>query len=227
MQLGNRQVYAVIAEFLDTLSPDFDFEDGLRAFAAECVNVLGNAGVVFTVVGEKHAAGITVAWGERASELAGVEARTKRGPGLECLATGRVVECSDTTASRERWPEWSLAALRSGFFAAYAIPLVTRGEVLGAMTLLKAGPGRLPRDAEQLAQSLAEAAAANARSRREELRRTALVAQLQTGMTSRVVIEQAKGILRSATARAWTGRSRNCATTPGATGARCTRWPER
>ena len=195
MPPGYRQLYTVIAEFLDNLSPDFDFEDSLRVFAAECVNVLGCGGVIFLVADEKGAVEIAVAWGDGAQELAAVETRARRGPGFECLDTGRAVECLNGTASRERWPEWSLAALRSGFLAAHAVPLVSRGETLGAMILLETGPGRLAGDAEQLVSCFAEAAAANARSRREELHRTELVAQLRTGMTSRVVIEQAKGIL--------------------------------
>lgn len=189
MPPGYRQLYTVIAEFLDNLSPEFDFEDSLRAFAAECVNVLGCAGAIF-LIDE-----ITAVWGEGVPELAEVEAHAKRGPGLECLATGRAVDCLNGTASRERWPEWSRAALRSGFLAAHAVPLLSRGETLGAMILLGTGPGRPGGEAEQLVSCFAEAAAANARIRREELRRAELVAQLQNGMTSRVVIEQAKGIL--------------------------------
>jgi GAF domain-containing protein len=195
MPPGHRQLYAVIAEFLDNLSPDFDFEDSLRAFAAECVDVLGSAGVVFLVADEKRAVEVTVAWGDGAHELAGVEARARRGPGLDCLAAGRAVGCLNVNDSRERWPEWSIAALRSGFLAAHAVPVLSRGETLGAMIVLRTGPGPLAGETEQLAASFAEAAAANFRSRREERRRAELVAQLQTGMTSRVVIEQAKGIL--------------------------------
>ena len=195
MPPGYRQLYAVIAEFLDNLSPDFDFEDSLRVFAAECVNLLGCAGVVFLLVDEKRALEITVAWGEGAPELAAVETAAGRGPGLECLATGRTVECRNGTAARERWPEWSVAALRSGFLAAHAVPLASRGEVLGAMILLRVEPDRLDADSEQILSSFAEAAAANARYRREDTRRAELIDQLQTGMTSRVVIEQAKGIL--------------------------------
>jgi len=191
MPPGYRQLYTVIAEFLDNLSPEFDFEDSLRAFAAECVNVLHCAGVIFLIAD----AGITAGWGEGAPELAEVEAHAKRGPGLECLATGRAVDCLNGTASRERWPEWSRAALRSGFLAAHAVPLLSRGETLGAMILLGTGPGRPGGDAEQLVSCFAEAAAANARIRLEELRRAEIVAQLRNGMTSRVVIEQAKGIL--------------------------------
>jgi transcriptional regulator with GAF, ATPase, and Fis domain len=195
MPPGYRQLYAVIAEFLDNLSPDFDFEDSLRVFAAECVNLLGCAGVVFLVVDEKRAVEITVAWGDGADELAAVEAAAGRGPGLECLAGGRTVECRNGTAARERWPEWSAAALRSGFLAAHAVPLASRGEVLGAMILLLVEPDRLDADSEQILSSFAEAAAANTRYRREDTRRAELIDQLQTGMTSRVVIEQAKGIL--------------------------------
>jgi len=195
MPPGYRQLYAVIAEFLDNLSPDFDFEDSLRVFAAECGNLLGCAGVVFLLVDDKRAVEITVAWGDGAPELAAVEAEAGRGPGLECLATGRTVECRNGTAARERWPEWSVAALRSGFRAAHAVPLASRGEVLGAMILLRVEPDRLDADSEQIFSSFAEAVAANTRYRREETRRADLIDQLQSGMTSRVVIEQAKGIL--------------------------------
>ena len=77
----------------------------------------------------------------------------------------------------------------------YAIPLRLRGNIIGALNLFRAQPGRLGAGDIALAQALADLAtisilqaAATAEARQRET-------QLQHALESRIIIEQAKGML--------------------------------
>lgn len=84
---------------------------------------------------------------------------------------------------------------RAGYESVYAIPLRLRGDIVGALNLFRADPGPLAGGDVALAQALADlasitilqAAAATEARRRDE--------QLQHALDSRIIIEQAKGMV--------------------------------
>ncbi len=144
------------------------------------------------------------------------------GPGVDCFRTFAAVGTPDLGAALDRWPRFAALALGAGYIGAYAVPLRVPGEVIGAVTLHRAAPatgsGTAPAvgpavgsasepasepacepwpgdDALVLAQGLADVAAATV-VRRRALRHSGVLAQqLRSALDSRVVIEQAKGIL--------------------------------
>ena len=75
------------------------------------------------------------------------------------------------------------------------MPMRARGQVVGVLTLIGDGSGHLDAAQRQLAEALADAAASAILSRRELRRSETLAGQLQHALSSRVLIEQAKGIL--------------------------------
>jgi hypothetical protein len=75
------------------------------------------------------------------------------------------------------------------------MPMRARGEVIGVLTLVGDGSGRFDATARELGQALADAAASAILNRRELRRSETLAGQLQHALSSRVLIEQAKGIL--------------------------------
>jgi hypothetical protein len=138
------------------------------------------------------------------------------GPGVDCYRTATAVGTPDLGAVLDRWPRFTALALGAGYTGVYAVPLRVPGEVIGAVTLHRAAPapttgygadsGAGPAtglvaepwpgdDALVLAQGLADVAAATV-VRERELRHSGVLAQqLRSALDSRVVIEQAKGIL--------------------------------
>ncbi len=132
---------------------------------------------------------------EQAQALDRAELQTRQGPGLECLHTGQPIANLDPEEVNARWPLFGRALAASEFGSEHAVPLRRRGEVLGAMTLLCRDRPALT--AEQLAvgQALADAATIGLLQRRAVRQREVLAVQLQSALDSRVVIEQAKGIL--------------------------------
>ncbi|MBQ0853476.1 GAF and ANTAR domain-containing protein [Streptomyces sp. BH-SS-21] len=138
--------------------------------------------------------------------MAATDERTRR---LECLqAESRVGPCLDIARgkgplanipmshphSRTRWPRFTSRALSEGFTAVTALPLVHQDRALGALDLYHQHGGLGPAGI-RWARLLADATALGLAHR--DVLRDALVRgdQLQNALNSRVLIEQAKGIL--------------------------------
>jgi hypothetical protein len=77
----------------------------------------------------------------------------------------------------------------------HALPMRLRGTTIGALNLFHREPCALPAGEIAIAQALADVATIAILSDRGIREREALTEQLQTALTSRVVIEQAKGVL--------------------------------
>ncbi|MGV2916210.1 ANTAR domain-containing protein [Streptomyces alfalfae] len=122
----------------------------------------------------------------------------KEGPGCDARSSGAALIDVDVTTrpARVRWPSWAPRALALGFGRVTALPLKSTDDLaFGALVLL--GPPEATMDEKALASArcLAETAAHALALRRQAFESRVLAAQLQTALSSRVVIEQAKGML--------------------------------
>jgi len=121
--------------------------------------------------------------------------RSQRGPACEAHRRGAVVSVGDLAQARGRWPELVAAAQRGGIAATAAVPLRWGGQSLGRLDLHSATPRPwVPGDlsaAAVLVRVVAGHLATDATLRK----RQQLTEQLENALQSRVVIEQAKGIV--------------------------------
>jgi GAF domain-containing protein len=117
------------------------------------------------------------------------------GPCVDCYRTGLAVSVSDIASDRARWPEFSAAAHSQGFLAVHATPLRLRGQTLGAMNLFSKTAGVLNAPDAAVAQALADVATIGILQERSIRETTIVTEQLQRALESRVLIEQAKGVL--------------------------------
>ena len=76
-----------------------------------------------------------------------------------------------------------------------AVPLRVRTDVIGAMNLFRGTDEPFTADEMDIAQAMAEMAAIGLIQERALRERTLLTEQLQAALNSRVIIEQAKGML--------------------------------
>jgi GAF domain-containing protein len=124
-----------------------------------------------------------------------VQVRSGEGPCLSAVRRREVVAIDDVTEVVDRWPAWSQGARALGVRSAYGIPLHLDGTVVGALNVfLDAPPTLEPADLAVLA-SLGEAAAGALVQHRAVADAESLAAQLQRALDSRVLIEQAKGLV--------------------------------
>lgn len=184
----------VFVEIADTLVDDFDVMDFLHVLTERCVQVLGVSAAGLLLADSKGALQVVAASSERTRLLELFQVQTKQGPCLDCFATGQPVSVADLPSAK-RWPRFTAAAAEVGFAAVFAVPMRLRTEVIGALNLFMVEPGPVDNATLRIGQALADVATIGLLQQRTIHRRDGLAEQLQTALNSRVLIEQAKGIL--------------------------------
>jgi len=182
-------------ELADTLVADFDVIDFLQVVAARCVELLEVAAAGLVLADQSGSLVTVAASDERARLLELFEAQNDEGPCRDCYRLGVAVVNVDLEEARTRWPRFAPQAIAAGFGSANALPLRLRSQVVGSLNLFHAGAGGLGSEQLRLAQALADAATIGILQQRTIRHGEVAAAQLQTALTSRVVIEQAKGVL--------------------------------
>jgi GAF domain-containing protein len=105
------------------------------------------------------------------------------------------VNVPDLAAAAARWPDFAAVAAKAGVASVHAVPMRLRDTVVGALNLFGATPGSL-KDADlRLAQALADVATVALIQDRAAADRNRVNEQLQNALDSRVILEQAKGVL--------------------------------
>jgi transcriptional regulator with GAF, ATPase, and Fis domain len=117
------------------------------------------------------------------------------GPSMECHRTGTAIVVPDTDQRNNRWNRFLAEARAAGFGSLTAVPLRVRETTIGALTVLRAERGTLSDQDSRIVEAMALTAAVGVRRLGELTQAQTLAAQLQTAFSSRIVIEQAKGVL--------------------------------
>jgi hypothetical protein len=185
-------VAAAFAELAETLVSGIDIDKYLADVCRHSVVLIGadTAAVVYTT--GQDPAKVTAA-DERGHRLAVRSLEAAASPWAECLVTGAVISVADLTAESQRWPWFEQLASQAGLRAITVLPVRSLTGVAGALALVG---GPVP-DARgiQLARFLCDAAGHGMVMAEHRSRLEAAVSQLQLALSSRIVIEQAKGIL--------------------------------
>ena len=190
-----RQLVETFVEVADTLVDDFDVIDLLLTLAGRCVRLLDvdAAGIMLIDQrGHLHAAAAST---ENARLVELFQLQSDTGPCVDCCRTGDPVVNADLEANHERWPRFAQAARESGFVAVHALPLRLRQTVIGALNLFSADSRVLTQDDVRAGQALADVATIGILAQRSLHQAELLAEQLQSALNSRIVIEQAKGVL--------------------------------
>jgi GAF domain-containing protein len=181
-----------------TADGPLDIPGALSVLARRSPGLLGAgaAAVVFTP-GEREAAHVTGSDPE-VCRLERDAVDWREGPGHDChLTPGHPAQAAlDSNPARQRWPHYTPRALGLGYTRVAALPLRARARTSGALVLLSGGRQRaFSPDTLALGQSMADFTAITVQRAREADHSRTLAAQLELALTSRVVIEQAKGVL--------------------------------
>jgi GAF domain-containing protein len=132
---------------------------------------------------------------ERTELLELFQLQNDEGPCLDTFRQGRPVTCLDLRREGGRWPSFSEHACKRGYRSVHTRPLRVRDTVIGALNLFGDQPGPVPETDLYTAQALADIATISIIRDRTAGTLSQLVEQLQTALSSRVTIEQAKGML--------------------------------
>lgn len=189
------QVNATFVKLADTLVSDFDVVDLLDRLVRTCVDVLQAKAAGLLLLDKGGHLRVMASSNEDMRLLELLELLNDDGPSVACFRTGSAVSVSNLSVLAEEWPTFVPAALAAGFRSVHALPLRLRDDTIGALNLLTSQDDDLT-DAElSTAQALADVATIAILQQRAVQRAELLADQLQSALSSRVVIEQAKGVL--------------------------------
>lgn len=184
-----------LVEMADTLVDDYDVIDLLTGFATRCVSLLGVSAAGVMLVSPGGSLGLAASSSEAMRLLELFELQAQEGPCLDAFRSGEPTAHEDLEAGAGRWPSFSGAALDAGFRSAFALPLRLRQATIGALSLLS--DSRSPMDEADVivARAFADLATISVIQHRVSAHAQLLNDQLTGALTSRVVIEQAKGVV--------------------------------
>jgi len=188
-------VVKALVEMADTLVDDYDVVDLLTGLADRCVSLLDVSAAGVMLASPEGSLGLVASSSEAMRLLELFELQTQEGPCLDAFRTGQSVEHENLQAGSGRWPSFSAAALQAGFASALALPLRLREATLGALNLFRVT--RTPMDEVDIivARAFADLATLSIIQHRTAAESQRLNEQLSGALTSRVVIEQAKGVI--------------------------------
>jgi transcriptional regulator with GAF, ATPase, and Fis domain len=189
-----RVLNAVVA-LVDSLLDDFDVVDLLTELTERCADLLDVEAAGLLLADPLHRLRLLAATSEQARELELFQLQAEEGPCVDCYASGQPVSVADIERGIERWPRFVPAAVGAGFASVHAVPMRAAGIVLGALGLFGVRPGALDEADLLVAQTLTHIACV-AILQEHAPTPSSVMPQLRSALTNRVIVEQAKGVLR-------------------------------
>jgi transcriptional regulator with GAF, ATPase, and Fis domain len=184
------------AALADTLVADYDVVELLQTLVDTCVALLDvtAAGLLLADVDSKRL-DLMASTSEESRLVETMQLAAEAGPCIECFRTGAIVSMPDIRNGRPDWADFNEKALALGFLSVYAVPLRLRSATVGTLNLFRSAAGELNERDTRVAQALADVATIGILHERDFRASDLLRQQLQLALNSRVVIEQAKGVL--------------------------------
>lgn len=186
-------------DLADTLVADFDVIDFLHTLASRSVELLDVDAAGIMLADPDGGLHVMASSAEEARLLELYELQNDEGPCLDCFRSGRPVARDDLPAMRASWPAFTEQLQGLGFHSAQALPMRLREQTIGALNLFRLEPGLLSEADLGIGQAMADVATVGLIQERSIAASELLATQLQTALTSRVQLEQAKGMLAQRT----------------------------
>jgi GAF domain-containing protein len=183
-----------IAELSRLLVNEEALDDTLQRVSDLACRYVGGADVAGVTLLRDGKPSTTVYTDPTSPQIDSAQYETGIGPCLEAFRQQQVFRV-DSTVDDEQFPAFSQAAAEHGIQSTLSLPLGVRGNGIGALNLYSKQPAAFSADAEKVGMLFAQQASvalANAQLYASAYRMTQ---QLQEALTSRAVIDQAKGIL--------------------------------
>jgi hypothetical protein len=124
-----------------------------------------------------------------------LELQVGEGPCFDAYNTHAAVACDSLDDAQTRWPLFARHAREGGFSSVSAVPMRLRSQVIGALNLFSTRSTALTQRDLTVAQAMADIATIGILQERAIHDSRAFSAQLEAALDSRIVIEQAKGIV--------------------------------
>jgi hypothetical protein len=195
MKTREELIFRTFVDVADTLVADFDVVDFLNLLTRRCVELFDTAQAGLMLVDDQGGLQLAASSSGSMRDLEVFEVQHDEGPCVDSFRSGAPVASEDLAHDLDRWPRFSPEAVRVGFRSAYALPMRLRDRTIGSLNLLRHHSGPLDDRDLSAMQALADVATIGLLQQRAADDARLLADQLQHALESRVVIEQAKGVL--------------------------------
>lgn len=189
-----RLAHAFVA-LADTLVADYDVVELTQQLVDDSLSLLPVVAAGIVLSDPNGALHVLASSSEQSRLLEMLQLEVDDGPCVVAYRTGQAVFVNDLRSDRSRWQVFAERSIEYNFHAVAALPLRLRDERIGALNLFLTELGPLPAADIGVAQALADVATIGILHNRIWNRSELINQQLQTALNSRVVIEQAKGVL--------------------------------
>lgn len=193
-----RLLAQAFVELADTLVADFDVVDFLHTLANRTAELFDAAEAGVMLGDQRGGLRVMASSTERARLLELFELQNEQGPCLDSFRTGKPVNAQDLLEENP-WPLFTAEAIEAGIRSVHSLPLRFRSETIGALNLFRTSPGLMAEVELEAAQAMADIATISILQERALREAKVLADQLQRALNSRVIIEQAKGVLAERT----------------------------
>jgi GAF domain-containing protein len=183
------------ASLADTMVAGYDVVDLLQSLVESCTQLLEIKAAGILLADEDGELDVVASSSEAARLVELMQLSAEAGPCIESFITGTVVIIPDITAAPLKWSRFRDSAIDQGFRSICAIPLRLRDTTIGALNLLGTSVGELAAADVKVARALADVATIGILQERALAESAIVREQLSQALQSRVVIEQAKGVI--------------------------------
>lgn len=182
-------------ELADTLVDDFDVIEFMTRLADRCVQVLDADAAGIMLAAPDGRLRVMGSSSETMRVLELFEVQSQEGPCVDCHRTGHAVVGATIAAPDTPWPRFAAEATKAGFGSVLALPMRLRGSIIGALNLFRVAEGEMSAADLEIAQAFADVATIGILQHRAAEEALVINDQLTRALNSRVVIEQAKGVV--------------------------------
>jgi GAF domain-containing protein len=189
------RVSAAFVKIANTLVADYDVFDLLHTLVDESVGILDAAAAGLVLVDPAGNLQVMASTSEESQLVEVLQLEAGAGPCVDCYRTGTVVTVDDIEAQGSQWPLFRSSALSQGFRSLHAVPMRLRNRTIGALNLFGHEAGPLTADDAAIAQAFADVATITLLQERAARENALINEQLQHALSSRILIEQAKGVI--------------------------------
>jgi transcriptional regulator with GAF, ATPase, and Fis domain len=190
-----RDIAEAFVSLATTLAEGYDVIELLSQLTADCARLLDIAAAGLLLADRNGVLHVLAASSEETRQLEVFQLQRDQGPCLDCFHSHAPVVVESLIREAHRWPQFAEAALNAGFRSVHAIPMLLRDNMLGALGLFGTTAGALNEADLRLGRAFADVASVALVQGRAAEDQVTVNVQLQRALTSRIILEQAKGIL--------------------------------
>ena len=188
-------VTAAFVSIANSLAEGYNLVDLYARLTAHCARILDVAVVGLRLADAAGALHTVAASAKSPGDFDLRRMECGQGPCEDCYRSGHPVLVADLSLQAARWPQFVAIAAGGGFVSMHALPMRLGDTTLGALGMFGTATGTLNDEDLALAQAFAHVASVALVAGRVAEDQAVVIGQLQTALNSRVILEQAKGII--------------------------------